>query len=140
MANPPAGSLAPGITTTPDKYPQWGVGGGVPGNPAGWKVVEAKNAAQKQSYLGQGIDVWFSNEADAKTFMSSQQSAYGSGEPQNAPGIADFLGRLTQASTWLRVAEVLLGSALIIVALAKLASNTSVGRAATRAGKAAMIL
>lgn len=54
--------------------------------------------------------------------------------------IGDFFGRLTQASTWIRVAEVLLGSALIIVSLAKLAAGTPVGRAAAKAGKAAAIL
>jgi hypothetical protein len=54
--------------------------------------------------------------------------------------IGDFFARLTQGATWLRVAEVVLGAGLIIVALAKLASNTPVGRAAAKAGKAALIL
>lgn len=35
-------------------------------------------------------------------------------------GITDFLGRLTQAATWLRVAEVALGLVLIAVGLARI--------------------
>jgi hypothetical protein len=54
--------------------------------------------------------------------------------------IGDFFQRLTQASTWIRAAEVVLGLGLIIVGLAHLASGTAVGRAAMKAGKAAAIL
>lgn len=54
--------------------------------------------------------------------------------------IGDFFSKLGQANTWLRVAEVLLGAGIIIVALAKLASDTPAGRAAVKAGKAAAIL
>ena len=54
--------------------------------------------------------------------------------------IGDFFRRLTEGSTWIRVAEAILGLGLVIVGLAKLASGTSVGRAAVRAGKAAAIL
>ena len=51
--NPGSTTVAPGVTTTPNKYPQWSVGGGTPGNSAGWKIVEAKNAADKAKYSGQ---------------------------------------------------------------------------------------
>jgi hypothetical protein len=69
-------------------------------------------------------------------------------EVQNQTGISagglaaigDFFSKLGQANTWLRVAEVLLGAGIIIVALAKLASDTPAGRAAVKAGKAAAIL
>jgi hypothetical protein len=54
--------------------------------------------------------------------------------------IGDFFGRLTQASTWIRVGEVVLGIALIIVGTAKLFSNTAVGKTAAKAGKVAMLL
>jgi hypothetical protein len=59
------------------------------------------------------------------------------------PGLAQiggFFSRLTQANTWLRIAEVLLGVGLIIVSLAKLADGTSVGNTAQKAGKAIRIL
>lgn len=48
--------------------------------------------------------------------------------------LSDFLGRLSQASTWIRVGEVLLGLALIIVGLAKL---TGTGEIAKQAAKVA---
>ena len=74
-------------------------------------------------------------------------NATGQAGPVNLPNpltgvnaIGDFFGRLTEASTWIRVAEVIAGIGLIIIGLAKLAAGTPVGRAATRAGKAAMIL
>lgn len=54
--------------------------------------------------------------------------------------IGDFFSRLTQANTWIRVAEVVLGLGLIVVGLAHLASGTAAGRAALKAGKAAAIL
>ena len=54
--------------------------------------------------------------------------------------IGDFFQRLTQASTWIRVAEVVLGFGLIVVGLAHLASGTAVGKAAVRVGKAAALL
>lgn len=54
--------------------------------------------------------------------------------------IGDFLGRLSQASTWVRVTEALIGLGLIIVGVAKLAAGTPVGNAALTAGKAAAIL
>lgn len=47
---------------------------------------------------------------------------------------------LQSGSLWLRVGEVVLGIALIIVAVAKLASGTPAGKAALKVGKAAAIL
>ena len=54
--------------------------------------------------------------------------------------IGDFFGRLTEASLWIRVAEVILGLGLITVGLAHLAAGTPIGRAAAKAGKAAALL
>lgn len=54
--------------------------------------------------------------------------------------LTGFLGNLTNAHTWERVAQVILGLGLIIVGLAKLASGTAVGKAAMKAGKAVKIL
>lgn len=58
--------------------------------------------------------------------------------PKNPLG--DFLRRLGEANTWIRVAEVILGLGLIIVGLAKLASGTAAGKAALKAGETAAIL
>jgi hypothetical protein len=54
--------------------------------------------------------------------------------------IGDFFQRLGQPATWIRVGEVLLGLALIVVGLAKLAEGTPVGNAALKAGKVAALL
>jgi hypothetical protein len=53
--------------------------------------------------------------------------------------IADFLHRLTEASTWIRVVEVGLGIALAIVALDKLLSATPAGPAVHKVAKAAFL-
>jgi hypothetical protein len=53
--------------------------------------------------------------------------------------VGDFFGRLSQANTWIRVAEVLLGAALLIIGLAKLASGTQVGHAAAGLAKKAAL-
>jgi hypothetical protein len=64
----------------------------------------------------------------------------GSNPLSGLSAIGDFFSRLTEASTWLRIAEAVLGIGLIIVGLAKLAGDSAIGRAATKAGKAALIL
>lgn len=54
--------------------------------------------------------------------------------------VGDFFSRLTEANTWLRVAEFFLGLGLIIVGVARMAGDTPVGRAATTVGTFAKIL
>jgi hypothetical protein len=51
--------------------------------------------------------------------------------------IADFFSRLTQANTWLRLAEFVLGGALILVGVAHMAKGTPAGTAAAKAVKTA---
>jgi hypothetical protein len=54
--------------------------------------------------------------------------------------IGAFFDKLSQASTWLRIGEFILGAALVIVGVAKLASGTAAGKAATKiATKAALL-
>lgn len=145
-AAPATGPIAPGVVLPGQEntYPQYGVGGGTPGSSAGWNVVTAHNASEKLGYENQGYLIWFTSNAEAQAEISSESSAYGSGEPQNAiPGltqIGDFFGRLAEGSTWIRVAEVLIGLGLIAVGLAKLASGTGVGRVAETAAKGAALL
>lgn len=54
--------------------------------------------------------------------------------------VGDFFSRLTEKSTWIRIGEVLLGAALIIVSAAKLFAGTSAGKAAVSIGTKAAIL
>lgn len=63
---------------------------------------------------------------------------------QGASGAASagqaFYSLLTGGSFWIRVFEGALGVALVVIAVAKLASGTPAGKAAMRVGKAAAIL
>lgn len=53
--------------------------------------------------------------------------------------IGDFFGRLTEANTWIRALELILGVGLVIVGIAHAAAGTPAGRAAKRvAVKAAL--
>lgn len=49
--------------------------------------------------------------------------------------IADFFARLTEANTWIRIAEFAIGAGLVIVGVAHLAKNTPVGKAAAKTAK-----
>lgn len=49
--------------------------------------------------------------------------------------IASFFDKLTEANTWLRVGEFLLGAALLMLGISKLFASTKLGREATRAVK-----
>lgn len=106
------------------------------------------------NWNGQSLIRWkgpFATEAQAKAAQNPRQQSpnpvtdltTAAKDSQTFSGLAaigDFFSRLTQASTWIRVAEVLLGLALITVGLAHIASGTAAGRAALKAGKAAAIL
>lgn len=73
--------------------------------------------------------------------VGGQPNVPGVGNPLSGlAAIGDFFSRLTQASTWIRVAEIIVGAGLIIVSLAKLAAGTPAGKAAIKAGKVAAIL
>jgi hypothetical protein len=74
------------------------------------------------------------------TGQAAGQAASAAGKLTGMAAIGDFFQRLGQASTWVRVGEVILGFALIIVGLAKLAEGTPLGHAALKAGKAAALL
>jgi len=98
--------ISPGIAT--GGYPQYGVGGGTPGSSAGWKIVVATNDSQKENYANQGYLVWFSSRSAAQNYISSESSAYGSGE----------IGNFNWASIFERVGLVLLGIVLVGVGVA----------------------
>ena len=136
--NPGAPVVAPGVPTGSqlNQYPQWGIGGGTPGSSAGWKTVEAKNAAQKNAFIGQGFDIWFTSQAAAQSFLSTEENPVASGQPQNAiPGlssIGDFFQRLTQANTWIRIAKAVVGGALVLIGLAHMTGASDAISSAAR--------
>jgi hypothetical protein len=141
MANiPPGGTgIAPGTATPGSGYPQWGVGGGQPGSSAGWNIVEATDATEQQTYEGQGYLVWFSTQAAAQAYISSESSLAGSGNLPSVPGLAalgwlqdigHWLGvavaALTDKYTWISVGWLLLGLLLVVIALYMLGKRTDV--------------
>jgi|SRR5580698_9815789 hypothetical protein len=115
----PGQPVAPGVVTNENDYPQWGVGGGTPGSAAGWKIVEAENESQKLTYSNQGYLTWFSSDAAAKAYVSSESSAYGSGSDPLA-----WLAKITGFSGTnfvLRAVKVIIGGVLLISGIIHLA-------------------
>jgi len=133
MPNP----QGPPPAANPNKYPQWAF------NQAG-NIIEAANETQKLADMNKGYLDWFPSKAAASNAWKGMQGPLGKGSVPNPlaglAAIGDFFQRLTQAGTWIRVGQVLLGAALIIIGLARLGSGTAAGKAAMKAGKAAAIL
>lgn len=136
MANVPPGGVPGSAGRAPNTYPQWGF------NQAG-NITEARNEAAKLADMNKGYLDWFTTRAAASNAFKGMQGALGKGSVPNPlsglAAIGDFFQRLTQAGTWIRVGEVLLGAALIIVGLARMASGTAAGRTAVKAAKVAAI-
>lgn len=136
MPNVPPGQWnkpgASGATPTPDKYPQWGVKqvSGTPGYgtaASDYKTVEAKTAAGKTTYLGQGYDVWFASAAKAQDYINGQVGNAKNPVTQAAnatasaiSSVVDFLKGFASGNLWIRVVKVMAGGAMVIVGLVKL--------------------
>ena len=71
----------------------------------------------------------------ARVASTAVQQAGGS-----VPGLGSVLGFIGSRQGWIRVAEVIIGCLLIIVAVDELAKGTPVGDVAHKAGKAALII
>lgn len=91
----------------------------------------AKAAADSQNAGQAGLNKAAGAAADATA------SATGLG---GIASIGQFFDRLTEGNTWIRVGEVLLGLALVVVGTAKLFGNTAVGKTATKAAKLGALL
>ena len=82
----------------------------------------------------------FATKADAQAYLTSTRATQNSQRNvyASAPGwlssVTGFLGRLGQASLWIRVGEVVLGIALIIAGAAQM---SGLGKVAVQAGKIA---
>lgn len=117
--NPAAnnGTVAPGIVTDPNKFPQWGVGnvGGT------WQVIEAKNATDKQNDLNKGYAAWFSDQQDAQNF-AKDQTGFLSGNYNPLSGIAGvltaFYHAVTDGKMWRSVGWIVLGVLLMLAGVA----------------------
>lgn len=135
MATAPIGGQ-PGSAGASTTYPQWGY------NQAG-SIVRASSSSQKLSYEQAGYLDWFTSKAAAQAAYAGSTGVLGTGNlpvPSGLAAVGDFFNKLGQAGTWIRVAEVFLGLALIIAGVAKLASGTPIGAAAQSIGTKAALL
>lgn len=133
----------PGIAGPGAKYPQWGVAVGSPGqhvtkvtNPIAKTLMESVSFPSKVDF--------FTSEAAAQNWVDSnggQTYIPGTQGPlnaannllNNATSVPDYLGflkGLTARQLWVRVAEGVLGLALLLVAVAELGKGTGIGKAA----------
>ena len=99
------------------------------GQPGASYIVVSGTSAQIQAKYGSVPNVLgpYATKADAQ---AAAQGAVSSGKigvqkpvnkiPNPVSGLGSFLARLSQASTWLRVAEVLLGVVLLAVGVARI--------------------
>jgi hypothetical protein len=148
--------------TTPTKTYAPGqphTGPGSEETPATWKahpgtdyfVNRVTGTIQREGGLGgllsRGNPAWAGpfDWDQAKSFASGST---GSGAIHGTAGgalgavtsVAQFVGRLGEAHTWVRIGEFVIGLALFIVGLSAVAGHTRAGQAATKiAGKAALL-
>jgi hypothetical protein len=102
-----------------------GAPGGYPTKAAAQKAVTAFNAQPNPKKLDQG-----------GVPTAPDPSVPGLG---GIAAIGQFFDRLTEGNTWVRIGEVVLGLALIIVGTAKLFSTTAVGKTAAKVAKVGML-
>jgi hypothetical protein len=146
--------------------PAWFVGAPVVGGPDTYQVVEATTSAQYAQYQSEKYAGPYATKALAQADASARGQAAadpaGAFSPSNIastassaaddiPGVKDaeqavgsvedFLGGLTSANLWIRVAKVAIGSMILIVGLVHLTGlNTKVSGVTKTAIKAAPLL
>jgi hypothetical protein len=147
-------AVIPGVAGLGAGYPQWLY------NTTTHTVSVVTSPATKfaaESVSWPAKLVFFTSQSAADTYMSSQG---GGGDISKSPlttaantgtdvaatvgswgtELAKFLASLQNRQMWLRIAEVIIGLGLIIVAVDELAKGTPIGDAAHAAGKAALIV
>lgn len=109
----PGAKVAAGVSSPNSGFPQWGV------DTNGYSIKQASNQAQKNALVKQGYYAWFTSQSNAQSFVSAEQNPYESGNPQNAiPGLEDignFFHEISEAATWERVAEFIVGGLLVYI-------------------------
>jgi len=116
-------------------------GGGTAGTGPWWADRGTGQVRQSPASPGSGwIGPYQTRQIAQLALGTGRPAPSGAQQLLGVNAIGDFFSRLSQASTWIRVTEVVLGAALLLIGLAKLAAGTSIGKAAIKAGKAAAIL
>lgn len=111
--NPNSPTIAPGVTTTPNVYPQWGVKQTGSGGSNDYSVKEATTAAEKTTLLDQGYDVWFSSESAANGFVSSENSIL-NGNVSSPLNYAFKLTGLSGTNLVNRALKIIIGGILVL--------------------------
>lgn len=137
MIGTDAGTAYYWVIYSPDDTATVSGPGAKPPAPKGGKVFGPYNT---EAEAQQGVQLAIAAKGASAGLSGALGAAADISLPSGLTAIGDFFNKLGSASTWIRVAEVLLGLGLLIVGVAKLASGTPVGQAAQTAGKAAAIL
>jgi hypothetical protein len=134
MAQAPPGG-PPGTATPASGYPQWGVN-------SAHQIAEARNAAQKDQYIGQGYLEWFASRQAAQEGIAGQSGILGTGSVPGLKGLAaigHFFSNLSQRGFWVRIAKVGIGAVMIIIGLGKVTgAPAKIEVAAGRVAKGAL--
>jgi hypothetical protein len=147
MPNPnPNGPIVQGLAPATTGFPQWGVKqvsghAGQATAKSDYSTKEVTSLTQKNSYLAQGYDLWFSTSAAASSYISGQvgNANNPANKAANTAGnaissVTDFLQGLTSEHLWIRVAKVAIGGLILLVGIAKLANlQNSVAAKAVKA-------
>jgi hypothetical protein len=106
-------------------FPEWFTGPPVVGGPNQYQVVEAATAAEAAKLTAEGYKGPYATQAAAET-AAGQQTAKATSTELGTPNgitipglsqVGSFFTALGDASTWIRVAKVVIGGVLLIVGL-----------------------
>src|SRR5947209_7351456 len=114
MPLPQPGS-PPGGAGGSNKYPQWGVK--LDQAKKSGKIIEAHNEHQKLADMNAGYLQWFQSRKAAQNWIPSQFTFALPNPLSGLNAVGDFFYRLTEAQTWVRVAEVGAGVLLLYMGL-----------------------
>jgi hypothetical protein len=125
MAAVPSTGIPGAVEVGDTTFPQWGV------IQTPFSVKEATSQAEKTADMKAGYFLWFTSAAAANA-----QSTETEGQVPNpltgVDAIGAFFNSLGEASTWIRVAKVLVGGVLLLVGLAHMTGADNAVASAAR--------
>jgi hypothetical protein len=113
---------------------------------AGWHELNVPgNATEAQAASGAVAEFPSGKAPTTAGITPARVAGVAAGEAGGAiaswtQGLSSLLSDLGSRAFWVRIAEVVIGAALLIVAIAELAKGTPAGDVAKKAGEAAFIL
>lgn len=113
-------------------------------NPVDGTIFHGTEGEMKSPWMA------FSSEADAKAYLKAHPPKPGIDNPAGAIGsavsgvgdafaaVGNFLSKLTEPLFWLRIAEVVIGAAMVIIGMGKMTGLGSDVKSITKAGVKAL--